>query len=241
MPAENPTTDPGIYQIRCLANGKIYVGSAINLRARWDRHRWSLSGNSHHSARLQRAWRKYGAQLFVFEVLEIVPELRELVHVEQRYLDQIRPFDPEIGYNICPSAGSVLGMKRSEEWRAMMSAAFKGRSYSDETRARMSAGQRGRKHSPEERAKRAASMVGRVVPPETRAKISAATKARMADPEARARQSAGTKALWADPEYRDKQLAALKSSGVRTKIVESSRKKSKARRSGRQAMLPSMD
>jgi group I intron endonuclease len=32
----------GIYQIRCIPTGKIYVGSAVNLRKRWDQHHRSL-------------------------------------------------------------------------------------------------------------------------------------------------------------------------------------------------------
>ncbi len=38
---EIPDTS-GVYQIRCKSNGKIYVGSAVNLRARWDTHRREL-------------------------------------------------------------------------------------------------------------------------------------------------------------------------------------------------------
>lgn len=37
----------GIYQIRTLVNGKIYVGSSVNLRARRNRHFSNLRRNEH--------------------------------------------------------------------------------------------------------------------------------------------------------------------------------------------------
>ena len=48
-PQEIPTSS-GIYQIRCRANGKIYVGSAVTLRARWDGHRRELRKGLHLSS-----------------------------------------------------------------------------------------------------------------------------------------------------------------------------------------------
>jgi hypothetical protein len=37
----------GIYQIRCVPTGKIYVGGAVNLRARWYEHQRRLRRGSH--------------------------------------------------------------------------------------------------------------------------------------------------------------------------------------------------
>jgi GIY-YIG catalytic domain len=51
---------PGVYQIRCKRNGKFYVGSAVNLRTRWDTHRRDLRRGSHHNPYLQLAWKLYG-------------------------------------------------------------------------------------------------------------------------------------------------------------------------------------
>ena len=39
----------GIYQIRNLVNGKIYVGSAVNLRARMQSHFGELKNNKHNN------------------------------------------------------------------------------------------------------------------------------------------------------------------------------------------------
>jgi excinuclease UvrABC nuclease subunit len=45
----------GVYQILCVPTGKVYVGSASNLRIRWREHRWALNRGTHHSEYLQRA------------------------------------------------------------------------------------------------------------------------------------------------------------------------------------------
>ncbi|TLY94480.1 MAG: hypothetical protein E6K38_09015 [Gammaproteobacteria bacterium] len=41
----------GVCQIRCKRNGKIYVGSAMKHRARWDTHRRDLRKGSHRHRR----------------------------------------------------------------------------------------------------------------------------------------------------------------------------------------------
>src|SRR5689334_10397216 len=61
QPAQIPSVS-GIYQIRCVRTGKIYVGSAVNLRARWDFHRRALAINQHHNPHLQAAWNLYGEE-----------------------------------------------------------------------------------------------------------------------------------------------------------------------------------
>jgi group I intron endonuclease len=50
----------GVYQILCKPTGKIYVGSAVNLRGRWLNHRSSLRCGKHPNIVLQRAWNKDG-------------------------------------------------------------------------------------------------------------------------------------------------------------------------------------
>jgi hypothetical protein len=57
MPARKPVDEiprsPGIYQIVCKPNGQMYVGSAVDVRARWYLHRRSLRQGTHHSAYLR--------------------------------------------------------------------------------------------------------------------------------------------------------------------------------------------
>jgi len=99
-----PSTS-GIYWIRCKRNGKIYVGSAVNLRQRWDRHRRALRDKIHHNAPLQQAWNLYGEENFEFEILEHVAEA-DLLRAEQEWIDRTDCTHRKIGFNICALASS---------------------------------------------------------------------------------------------------------------------------------------
>jgi group I intron endonuclease len=96
---------PGIYQIHCKLNGKIYIGSAVNLHARWGLHRRRLRQKTHHNIHLQQAWNKYGEENFEFSVLELV-EVSALLQAEQTWIDKTGCADRKIGFNIFPLAGS---------------------------------------------------------------------------------------------------------------------------------------
>lgn len=103
----------GIYAITNKVNGKKYIGSAVNIKKRWIKHRVELRSSTHHSAKLQNSWRKHGEAVFEFSVLEYVDDKIELLSREQFWLDL---FDPcATGYNMIPTAGSHLGAKRSVE------------------------------------------------------------------------------------------------------------------------------
>ena len=72
MTAVLPPHASGVYQIRCIPTGKIYVGSAVNLSKRQRDHVNSLRQGDHENVYLQRAWDKYGEENFEFTVLEFV-------------------------------------------------------------------------------------------------------------------------------------------------------------------------
>jgi group I intron endonuclease len=50
----------GIYQITNIVNNKFYIGSAVSVKNRWQRHIKALRNNEHYNSRLQNAWNKYG-------------------------------------------------------------------------------------------------------------------------------------------------------------------------------------
>lgn len=103
----------GIYQFLCTVNGKVYVGSAINLYERHYNHMNELSRGVHHNQLLQRAWAKYGSHAFVFSVLELTsPDA--LIEREQYWLDVTECCNRDKGYNILAKARSGLGMKMPE-------------------------------------------------------------------------------------------------------------------------------
>jgi group I intron endonuclease len=111
-------SNAGIYQVRNLANGKVYVGSALNMRHRWTEHLSKLKRGCHHSSKLQNAFNKYGKESFVFEVLCDVADLNSLLSLEQHYIDLLNASSS--GYNICPVAGRTAGRKASDETRRKM-------------------------------------------------------------------------------------------------------------------------
>lgn len=90
-------------------SGKFYIGSAINIKARWARHRCDLKNNVHHSIILQRSWNKYGENDFVFNIIEEC-NIDNLIVREQYYLEKLLPV-----YNICRNAGNCKGVKYSSE------------------------------------------------------------------------------------------------------------------------------
>jgi group I intron endonuclease len=95
----------GIYQILCVPTGKIYIGSAVDLRARWSKHCDGLRRGKHRNVYLKSAWDKYGAECFEFTVLELVDRSNLLI-TEQRWIDATRCTNREVGFNIYPIAGS---------------------------------------------------------------------------------------------------------------------------------------
>ena len=49
----------GIYKILNKINGKFYIGSAVNFKRRFARHKRLLNINCHPNEYLQNAWNKY--------------------------------------------------------------------------------------------------------------------------------------------------------------------------------------
>ena len=105
----------GIYQIQSRAKPeRIYIGSAIDLNHRWVCHLYDLRRNKHHSPRLQNHYNKYGEDDLEFSLI-ITCLNHELIEKEQEQIDLLDPF-----FNVCPNAGSILGLKRSQSMRDKM-------------------------------------------------------------------------------------------------------------------------
>lgn len=102
---QQPTRASGIYQIRCKANGKIYIGSAVHIPARWHQHRHTLRQGKHRNRHLQGSWNKYGEDAFEFTVLAYV-EPADLLRTEQEWIDKTRCADQKVGFNLYARAGS---------------------------------------------------------------------------------------------------------------------------------------
>lgn len=92
----------GIYKIVNKINRKYYVGSSTNIMTgsggRWNRHKRSLYKNTHHNDYLQRAWNKYGPDVFEIIIIESV-QVENLKIREQYYLD-IAKLETDKCYNL---------------------------------------------------------------------------------------------------------------------------------------------
>lgn len=146
---QGPNSNTGVYRIRNILNGHSYIGSTTeSFDKRWRLHRNSLRRSTHHSFKLQLAWKKYGESSFVFEVVEPVPTESCLVR-EQYYLDTEKP-----KYNVCKIAGSPRGRHVSREGRENRrlrmtgkNNPFYGKHHTEESLKKMSDAQVGRDYS----------------------------------------------------------------------------------------------
>ncbi|MBI5848876.1 MAG: GIY-YIG nuclease family protein [Nitrospirae bacterium] len=96
----------GIYQIRNLGNGKIYIGSAKDLRGRINSNKFQLRMGSHLNKEMQRDFNEIGEEGFSFDVLDQLKPKEDLSYdytedlkiLEEMWLDKIQPYN-EKGYN----------------------------------------------------------------------------------------------------------------------------------------------
>ena len=89
----------GIYVLRCLPTGKVYVGSAESWLKRTRDHKNMLNRKKHINRYLQAAWDKYGPDNFVAELLEacVIVDLRER---EDWWVNQLQSGDRRYGFNL---------------------------------------------------------------------------------------------------------------------------------------------
>ncbi|MBQ6296433.1 MAG: GIY-YIG nuclease family protein [Selenomonadaceae bacterium] len=154
-----------IYKITNKVNGKTYVGKTTTpLKQRMASHRCA-------DTVIGKAIRKYGGENFIVEVIEECDTKEQLNEREIFWIAALNCKTPN-GYNRSDGGDGPTGYSHSEEIRAILSAANKGRKKSPEHRAKIGAGNRGKKQTPEAKAKISVAHIGKSLTTETKAKLS---------------------------------------------------------------------
>lgn len=183
----NPVTQhlpsaSGVYEMVNKQNGKVYVGSSVDIRARIRGHICLLNRGTHHGRHLQAAWNKHGEAAFIFHVLELCPAA-QLIERESFWMKQKLVLDPARGYNspehIAKRAASRRGSHLPQSTKDAIAEGNRRRTWSPEqreaARVRLQAGKRAM--APEEFSKRlSASMRGRKLTEEHKKKLSEARR-----------------------------------------------------------------
>lgn len=136
----------GIYQITCIPTGKIYIGSAVNIRRRWSQHKHDLNYKKHTNSYLQHAWNKYGEECFRFNVLEVLEDTKILYETEESWIRLKNATDETVGFNMLDKCGKgQLGVKKSPETIEKQRQKLIGRKVPREQVEKSSAARRGKK------------------------------------------------------------------------------------------------
>lgn len=123
----------GIYRIKNTITGKCYIGSAVDIKDRWDKHNNALNKNKHHSIKLQRSYNKHGVNNFIFEIIKECEPVKEIMlEREQHYIDLYDSYYN--GYNCTKNAGSTLGYRHTDDTKKKISIKQTGKKHSEETK-----------------------------------------------------------------------------------------------------------
>lgn len=81
----------GVYKIsnNLCPEGKYYIGYSSHIRSRWNNHKRHLKNGIHINMYLQRAYNKYGAECFTYEILHECETKEEAQEYETSYLQDL--------------------------------------------------------------------------------------------------------------------------------------------------------
>ena len=73
---KNTVPAKGIFVIRNKKNGKVFLGSSLNLYGIFNRNKFALDMGNHKNEQLQKDWNTFGEESFIFEIRETL-EIKE--------------------------------------------------------------------------------------------------------------------------------------------------------------------
>jgi len=96
----------GIFQIKNLVNGKIFIGRGLNVQGIINSAKFQLAHGSHINSELQKDYKHFGEQNFSFEVIDYLdpkedPDYdysRDLASLEEIWIEKLEPYGDR-GYN----------------------------------------------------------------------------------------------------------------------------------------------
>jgi group I intron endonuclease len=185
----------GIYKISSkIKPERIYVGSAVDMRIRWNNHRYYLAVNKHHCSKLQRHYNKYGKDDLIFEIL--LPCLKEeLIEKEQFFIDTLNPW-----FNVYRVAKSPRGYTCTPETREKISRSKTGTFRTEEQKENIGKGHIGILHTPETKEKMSEAQKQRwkenPITPERREKLRKSNTGKHSTEENRAKMRTAQQLRW---------------------------------------------
>lgn len=205
----------GVYRIRCVVDGRRYIGSSLRCETRWTEHKRALTLGKHANRYLQLAWDEHGSAGFRFKIIRELPDAsrEELIQTEAVLIRKLEPafnivLDPCVpplcrpGSEVGRAAVGAASRKRLQD--PAQRAAFRANVSRPEAMARVVTANRARAKDPISIARSLAAMST----PEARKKHADAIRGRKLPLQHRRKICEGMKAAWADPEKRAAMLAA---------------------------------
>lgn len=97
----------GIYQVKNLTSGKIFIDSGLNVQGKINSCRFQLVHGSNKNKMLQEDFNKTSLDNFTFEVIDLLkpkeePQtdyIKDLELLEEMWTEKLQPFDGK-GYNV---------------------------------------------------------------------------------------------------------------------------------------------
>lgn len=103
---------PVIYGIHNTITDKWYIGSCLDMKDRFQRHRYYLRKGIHHSQKLQRSYNLYGEDAFDIQIIRFLNDYDDRFSLEESYIKEYNSVSN--GYNMLEVCKEVNHFNLSE-------------------------------------------------------------------------------------------------------------------------------